>query len=92
MHILIFLFSSLCVSIHLSFVSSSLAVNTFFQTAFFLLTVECRLPGLLYVDDSVLCGESEEELRAMVGCVGEEDADAEESIPQRPSKPPKRSI
>ena len=27
-----------------------------------------RLPGLLYADDLVLCGESEEELRAMVGC------------------------
>ena len=25
-----------------------------------------RLPGLLYADDLVLCGESEEELRAMV--------------------------
>ena len=28
---------------------------------------EGRLPGLLYVDDLVLCGESEEDLRAMVG-------------------------
>ena len=28
---------------------------------------EWRLPGLLYADDLVLCGESEEELRAMVG-------------------------
>ena len=25
------------------------------------------MPGLLYADDLVLCGESEEELRAMVG-------------------------
>ena len=29
---------------------------------------EWRLPGLLYVDDLVLCGEMEEELRVMVGC------------------------
>ena len=29
---------------------------------------EFRLPGLLYADDLVLCGESEEDLRAMVGC------------------------
>ena len=29
---------------------------------------EWRLPGLLYADDLVLCGESEEDLRAMVGC------------------------
>ena len=28
---------------------------------------EWRLPGLLYKDDLVLCGESEEDLRAMVG-------------------------
>ena len=28
---------------------------------------EWRLPGLLYADDLVLCGESEENLRAMVG-------------------------
>ena len=28
---------------------------------------EWRLPGLLYTDDLVLCGESEEDLRAMVG-------------------------
>ena len=40
---------------------------------------EWRLPGLLYADDLVLYGESEEDLRAMVGrggllrCVGEED-------------------
>ena len=38
---------------------------------------EWKLPGLLYADDLVLCGESEEDLRAMVGgslrCVGEED-------------------
>ena len=27
---------------------------------------EGRLPGLLYADDLVLCGESEEDLRAMV--------------------------
>ena len=26
-----------------------------------------RLPGLLYADDLVLCGELEEELRVMVG-------------------------
>ena len=31
---------------------------------------ECRLPGLLYADDFVLCGESEEDLRAMLArCV-----------------------
>ena len=31
-----------------------------------------RLPGLLYADDLVLCGESEEELRAtLLRCVGE---------------------
>ena len=29
---------------------------------------EWILPGLLYADDLVLCGESEEELRAIVGC------------------------
>ena len=28
---------------------------------------EWRLPGLLYADDLVLCDESEEDLRAMVG-------------------------
>ena len=28
---------------------------------------ECRLPSLLYADDLALCGESEEDLRAMVG-------------------------
>ena len=28
---------------------------------------EWRLPGLLYADDLVLCGESEEDLRTMVG-------------------------
>ena len=28
---------------------------------------ELGLPGLLYTDDLVLCGESEEDLRAMVG-------------------------
>ena len=28
---------------------------------------ELGLPGLLYVDNLVLCGESEEDLRAMVG-------------------------
>ena len=28
---------------------------------------EWRLPGLLYADDLVLCGESEEDLRVMVG-------------------------
>ena len=26
-----------------------------------------RLPGLLYADDLILCGELEEDLRAMVG-------------------------
>ena len=31
-----------------------------------------RLPGLLYADDLVLCGESEEDLRAMVGRFVEE--------------------
>ena len=38
---------------------------------------ECRLPGLLYTDDLVLCGESEEDLRVTVGgllrCVEGED-------------------
>ena len=29
---------------------------------------EWRLPCLLYADDLVLCGESEEDLRAMVEC------------------------
>ena len=29
---------------------------------------EWRLPGFLYADDLVLCGESEKDLRAMVGC------------------------
>ena len=28
---------------------------------------EWRLPGLLYADDLVLCGESEEDLRVIVG-------------------------
>ena len=28
---------------------------------------EFRLPGLLYADDLVICGESEEDLRVMVG-------------------------
>ena len=28
---------------------------------------EWRLPGLLYAEDLVLCGESEEDLRMMVG-------------------------
>ena len=28
---------------------------------------EWRLPGILYADDQVLCGESEEYLRVMVG-------------------------
>ena len=28
---------------------------------------ECRLPGLLCADDLVLCGELEEDLRAMIG-------------------------
>ena len=32
---------------------------------------ECRLPGLLYADDLVICGESEEDLRVMVGQFGE---------------------
>ena len=27
-----------------------------------------RLPGLLYADDLALCSESEEKLRAMLGC------------------------
>ena len=30
-----------------------------------------RLPGLLYTDDLVLCGELEEDLRAMVGGIAE---------------------
>ena len=29
---------------------------------------ERRFPGLSYADDSVLCGESEEDLRALVRC------------------------
>ena len=29
--------------------------------------IKLRLPGLLYANDLVLCGESKEELRAMVG-------------------------
>ena len=29
---------------------------------------ESRLPGLMYADNLVLCGESEEDLRAIVGC------------------------
>ena len=37
---------------------------------------EWILPGLLYADNLVLCGESEEDLRLIVGlllrCVGEE--------------------
>ena len=32
---------------------------------------EWRLPGLLYADDLLLCKESEEDLRAMVGCFAE---------------------
>ena len=32
---------------------------------------EWRLPDLLYVDDLVLCGESEEDLKAMVACFAE---------------------
>ena len=32
---------------------------------------EWRLPGLMNADDLVLCGESEEDLRAMVGCFAE---------------------
>ena len=28
---------------------------------------EWRLPGLLYIDYLILCGESEEDLKAMVG-------------------------
>ena len=27
------------------------------------------MPGLLYADDLILCGESEEDLRGMVGCL-----------------------
>ena len=30
-----------------------------------------RLPSLLYTDDLALCGESEEDLRVMVGCFAE---------------------
>ena len=29
---------------------------------------EWRLPGILYADDLVLCGKSEEDLWVMVGC------------------------
>ena len=29
------------------------------------------MPGLLYADHLVLCGESEEDLKAMVGCFAE---------------------
>ena len=29
---------------------------------------EWRLPGLLYADNLVLCGESKEDLKVMVGC------------------------
>ena len=32
---------------------------------------EWRLPGLFYADDLVLCGELEENLSTMVGCVFE---------------------
>ena len=32
---------------------------------------EWRLPGLLFADDLILCGESEEELRVMVGWFAE---------------------
>ena len=32
---------------------------------------EWRLPGFLYADELVLCGESEDELRAMVGWFAE---------------------
>ena len=32
---------------------------------------EWKLPGLLYADDLVLCGESEEDLRMMVGSFAE---------------------
>ena len=32
---------------------------------------EWRLPGLLYADNLVLCGESEEDLRVMVGWFAE---------------------
>ena len=34
---------------------------------------EGRLPGLLYADDLVLCGESKENQRAMVAVEGKED-------------------
>ena len=30
-----------------------------------------RLSGLLYADDLVLCGKSEEDLRVIVGCFAE---------------------
>ena len=33
---------------------------------------EWRLPGILYAADLVLCDESEEDLRVMVGCFVEE--------------------
>ena len=32
---------------------------------------EWRLPGLLYADDLVLCGELEEDLKAMMACFAE---------------------
>ena len=32
---------------------------------------EWRLPGFLYADDLVLCGELEEDMRMMVGCFSE---------------------
>ena len=32
---------------------------------------EWRLPGLFYADDLLLCGESEEDLRLMVGWFAE---------------------
>ena len=30
---------------------------------------EWRLPGILYADDLILCGESEEDLKMMFGCL-----------------------
>ena len=30
-----------------------------------------RLPGLFYADDLAMCGDSEEDLRVMVGCIVE---------------------
>ena len=41
---------------------------------------EWRLPGLMYADDLILCGESEEDLRAMVGHFVEVQVKAREKL------------